>query len=199
MVDALRSRGTIGRESTERALRAVPRHAFVPGSREGEAYADRPLPIGDGQTISAPHMVGKMVDLLDLEGSERVLEVGTGCGYHAAIAAEIVGPENLFSVEYGADLAESAREALSEIGYEGVSIRVGDGREGWPEHAPYDAIYLTCAAPTLPDALVEQLRGEGPIVAPIGTRSQTLYRFWRREDGSLDRENHGGVRFVRMR
>ena len=199
MVDALRSRGTIGRESTERALRAVPRHAFVPGSREGEAYADRPLPIGDGQTISAPHMVGKMVDLLDLEGSERVLEVGTGCGYHAAIAAEIVGPENLFSVEYSAELAESAREVLSEIGYEGVSIRVGDGREGWPEHAPYDAIYLTCAAPTLPDALVEQLRGEGPIVAPIGTRSQTLYRFWRREDGSLDRENHGGVRFVRMR
>ncbi|WP_331234721.1 protein-L-isoaspartate(D-aspartate) O-methyltransferase [Natronorarus salvus] len=199
MVDGLRSRGLIERESTDRALRTVPRHAFVPVSREGEAYADRPLPIGDGQTVSAPHMVAKMLDLLDLDRGERVLEVGTGCGYHAAVTAEVVGPENLSSVEYSADLAEGAHGTLADIGYGDVSIRVGDGREGWPEHAPFDAIYLTCAAPTLPDALVDQLRGEGPIVAPIGTRSQTLYRFWRREDGSLDRENHGGVRFVRMR
>ncbi len=199
MVDGLRSRGLIERPSTEHALRTVPRHAFVPASREGDAYADRPLPIGDGQTISAPHMVATMLDLLELDGDERVLEVGTGCGYHAAVTAEVVGPENLYSVEYSADLAESAREVLSEIGFGELSIRVGDGREGWAEHAPYDAIYLTCAAPRLPDALADQLRGEGPIVAPIGTRSQTLYRFWKREDGSLDRENHGGVRFVRMR
>jgi protein-L-isoaspartate(D-aspartate) O-methyltransferase len=199
MVDALRSRGLIERESTEYALRTVPRHAFVPEPREGEAYADRPLPIGDGQTISAPHMVGKMLDLLDLDGDERVLEVGTGCGYHAAVTAAVVGPENLYSVEYSADLAEGAHETLAEIGYGEVSVHVGDGREGWAEHGPYDAIYLTCAPPRLPDALVDQLGGEGPIVAPIGTHSQTLYRFWRREDGSLDRENRGGVRFVRMR
>ena len=196
MVESLAESGRIERHSTVEALRAVPRHEFVPEGRRGDAYADRPLPIGADQTISAPHMVGIMCDLLELEESETVLEVGTGCGYHAAVTAEIVGDGNVHSVEYVERLAESARGRLSDLGYD-VAVRVGDGREGWPEHAPYDAAYLTCATASLPDAVVEQLRVGGRLVAPIGTASQTLVRATK-TGGGLRRESHGAVRFVRM-
>ena len=137
---------------------AVPRHEFVPENRRGSAYEDRPLPIGEGQTISAPHMVAMMTDLLALDPGERVLEIGTGCGYHAAVTAEIV--DGLRSVEYHEPLAVVARERLARLGYE-VDIRVGDGHEGWPEGAPYDAAYLTCAAPEIPAAVVRQVRPGG--------------------------------------
>ncbi|ELY59359.1 protein-L-isoaspartate O-methyltransferase [Natronococcus amylolyticus DSM 10524] len=181
------------------ALRTVPRHEFVPSDRRGDAYQDRPLPIGDGQTISAPHMVAIMADRLELEPGADVLEIGTGCGYHAAVTAELVGAEGVYSVEYGAELAEQARGRLAETGYGDVSIRVGDGREGWAEHAPYDAAYFTCATPELPDPVVEQVRTGGRLLAPIGTGFQTLVMAEKREDGSLERSEHGGVRFVRMR
>ncbi|MDG5820050.1 protein-L-isoaspartate(D-aspartate) O-methyltransferase [Natronococcus sp. A-GB7] len=181
------------------ALETVPRHEFVPPDRRGDAYQDRPLPIGDGQTISAPHMVAIMADRLELEPGADVLEIGTGCGYHAAVTAELVGAEGVYSVEYGAELAEQARERLAETGYGDVSIRVGDGREGWAEHAPYDAAYFTCATPELPDPVVEQVRTGGRLLAPIGTGFQTLVMAEKREDGSLERSEHGGVRFVRMR
>jgi len=199
LVDRLTSRGRISDPATERALRAVPRHEFVPGNRRSAAYADRPLPIGDGQTVSAPHMVGIMTDLLDLERGDRVLEIGTGCGYHAAVTAEVVGAGNVYSVEYSAELVADARETLSELGYDGISIRQGDGHEGWPEHAPYDAAYLTCAAGDFPEAVVEQVRPGGRLLAPIGSARQTLIRATRRADGSLERESHGAVRFVQMR
>ncbi|MFC4406434.1 protein-L-isoaspartate(D-aspartate) O-methyltransferase [Haloarchaeobius iranensis] len=198
LVDRLDRRSDIERESTLDAVRAVPRHEFVPESRRSEAYADRPLPIGDGATISAPHMVAIMVDALDLSTGDRVLEVGTGCGYHAAVTAEVVGAENVFSVEYSERLASEARERLDRLGYGAIGIRTGDGREGWPEHAPYDAAYLTCAAPGFPDAVVEQVRPGGVVLAPIGTDRQRLVHATRRADGSLDREDRGGVRFVRM-
>lgn len=197
MVDSLASRGQVTDEDVLVAMRAVPRHEFVPPEKRRSAYRDSPLPIGEGQTISAPHMVGIMGDLLDLEAGETVLEIGTGCGYHAAVTAEIVGGGNVYSVEYHRPLAEEARETLDELGYE-VGVRVGDGHRGWPEHAPYDAAYLTCAAESLPEAVVEQLRPGGVIVAPVGTRTQTLVRAERRADGSLRRERHGGVRFVPM-
>ena len=196
MVDRLVDRGRIERERTIEALRTVPRHAFVPDSRRSAAYADRPLPIGEGQTISAPHMVGIMCDLLALEPGEAVLEIGTGCGYHAAVTAEIVGAENVYSVEYVETLARAADERLGELGYD-VSLRVGDGHEGWPSHAPYDAIYLTCAAASVPDALLAQLRTGGRLLAPIGERRQELVSVRKRDDG-LERERHGGVRFVPM-
>jgi len=199
MVERLVDAGTVDDDRVAAALRAVPRHEFVPEPRRGNAYADRPLPIGDDQTISAPHMVGIMADLLALSPGESVLEVGTGCGYHAAVTAELVGPEHVYSVEYGSELAERARDTLARLGYGDVSIRVGDGREGWPDHAPYDAAYLTCAAPELPPAVVEQVRPEGRLLAPIGTRRQTLVAARRRPDGSLARTDHGGVRFVTMR
>jgi protein-L-isoaspartate(D-aspartate) O-methyltransferase len=199
LVDDLLKRGRIEGEATARALRAVPRHEFVPEPKRRKAYADRPLPIGDDQTISAPHMVGIMVDALDLRPGDRVLEVGTGCGYHAAVTAEVVGAGNVYSVEFGPELAREARETLDRLGYDAVSIRQGDGREGWPEHAPYDAAYLTCAAPDLPEAVVEQVRPGGLLLAPIGRGRQTLVLARKREDGTLDREDHGAVRFVEMR
>jgi protein-L-isoaspartate(D-aspartate) O-methyltransferase len=181
------------------ALASVPRHEFVPPDRRDSAYADRPLPIGDGQTISAPHMVAIMADLLAVDPGDDVLEIGTGCGYHAAVTAELVGDENVYSVEYGADLAERARERLAELGYGGVSVRVGDGREGWPANAPYDAAYATCAAAEFPDPVVEQVRTGGRLLAPIGTGRQTLVEATKRSDGSLERTERGGVRFVEMR
>jgi|GEM_PF-167038 len=234
MVDRLLDHGRITEPAVADALRAVPRHEFVPANRQSEAYADRPLPIGDGQTISAPHMVGIMAELLDVgsasdaagdtrdtgDGDDAadagdfgdapnsdtesdaglsVLEIGTGCGYHAAVTAELLGDAGtLYSVEYSADLAERARSTFDRLGYD-VRIRVGDGAEGWSEHAPYDGAYLTCAAELLPDPIAEQTAVGGRIVAPIGSSSQTLYRYTKREDGTLDRENHGGVRFVQMR
>lgn len=181
------------------ALESVPRHAFVPPNRRTSAYEDRPLPIGDGQTISAPHMVAIMADTLDLEPGTEVLEIGTGCGYHAAVTAAMVGAKHVHSVEYSADLAERARDQLAAIGYGDVSVRTGDGRDGWPEHAPYDAAYFTCATPTFPDPVVEQLRPGGQLLAPIGTGFQTLVEATKREGGGLERTEHGGVRFVVMR
>jgi protein-L-isoaspartate(D-aspartate) O-methyltransferase len=199
LVDHLATHAHITDPTTERALRAVPRHEFVPENRRSSAYADRPLPIADGQTVSAPHMVGIMTDLLDLDPGDRVLEIGTGCGYHAAITAEVVGAENVYSVEYSAGLVEDARETLSKLGYDGISIRHGDGHAGWPAHAPYDAAYLTCAATDFPDAVVEQVRPGGRLLAPIGSGHQTLILATRRADGALERESHGAVRFVQMR
>jgi len=196
LADRLRER--VDDERVVEAVRAVPRHEFVPENRREAAYRDRPLPIGEGQTISAPHMVAIMADLLDLTEGNTVLEIGTGCGYHAAVTAELVGAANVYSVEYHESLAQAARERLDRLGYGDVSVRVGDGREGWPDHAPYDRAYLTCAAAELPGTVVAQVRPGGDILAPIGTRRQTLVRARRRADGSLDRETHGGVRFVQM-
>ncbi|WP_299268150.1 protein-L-isoaspartate(D-aspartate) O-methyltransferase [Halorientalis sp.] len=198
MVTSLESAGRVDDPATLAALRAVPRHEFVPERGRDSAYADTPLPIGDGQTISAPHMVAIMTDLLDLSPGDAVLEIGTGCGYHAAVTAELVGPERVFSVEYHDSLAGQARDRLDRLGYGGVSVRAGDGTRGWQEHAPYDRAYLTCAAPDFPDAVVEQVRPGGVLLAPLGTARQTLVRAHKREDGSLNRGDHGGVRFVEM-
>lgn len=198
LVDRLAERESIEDDRVLDAVSSVPRHEFVPDHERLDAYADRPLPIAEGQTISAPHMVAIMAELLDLRPGDEVLEIGTGCGYHAAITAEIVGPENLDSVEYHETLAEQARDQLADVGYGDVSVRAGDGKEGWPEHAPYDRAYLTCAAPEFPDAVVEQIRPEGRLLAPIGRGRQTLVRARKRADGSLARERHGGVRFVEL-
>jgi protein-L-isoaspartate(D-aspartate) O-methyltransferase len=196
LVDRLVETGRIERTSTVDAMRAVPRHEFVPESRRDAAYADRPLPIGADQTVSAPHMVGIMCDHLAVEPGETVLEIGTGCGYHAAVTTEIVGDGNVYSVEYVDRLAREARDRLADLGYD-LCVRVGDGHAGWPEHAPYDAAYLTCAAAQLPDAVAAQLREGGRLVAPIGTTSQRLVTATKTPDG-LEREEHGAVRFVPM-
>lgn len=199
MVERLERGGHCRRDSTAAAMRTVPRHAFVPPDRRDAAYDDRPLPIGDGQTISAPHMVATMVDLLALEVGDRVLEIGTGCGYHAAVVAEVVGPSSVYSVEVSPSLAATARERLADLGYGDIAIRVGDGAAGWPEHAPFDACYLTCATASIPPALFEQVRAGGSVLAPVGERFQELILHRVGEDGVADREHHGGVRFVPMR
>ncbi|MFD1511727.1 protein-L-isoaspartate(D-aspartate) O-methyltransferase [Halomarina rubra] len=198
LVDALRDSDRVRRESVLEALRRVPRHRFVPDEQQADAYADRPLPIGEDQTVSAPHMVAIMADHLSLSPGDRVLEVGTGCGYHAAVTAELVGAANVYSVEYHEDLANDARDTLSLLGYD-VHVRTGDGREGWAEHAPYDAVYATCAPADLPDALVEQLAAGGRLVAPVGTDVQELVVLDKREDGTVSRRTEGRVRFVPMR
>jgi len=198
LVDRLSGRENLD-PATEAAMRAVPRHVFVPESRREAAYLDRPLPIGEGQTISAPHMVAVMTDLLELEPGQTVLEVGTGCGYHAAVTAEVVGPSNVATVECRERLAGRASRQLTATGYGEVSVRVGDGREGWQEHAPYDRAYLTCAAESVPSGVTEQVRPGGLVLAPVGSTQQRLLRARKREDGSLRREHHGEVRFVPLR
>jgi protein-L-isoaspartate(D-aspartate) O-methyltransferase len=181
---------------TRDAMLAVPRHEFVPADRREAAYRDAPLPIGEGQTISAPHMVAIMTDLLALEPGLDVLEIGTGCGYHAAVTAELVGANHVYSVEYHEHLADDAADRLASLGYGDIHVRAGDGRDGWSEHAPYDRAYLTCAAPELPQAIVEQVRPGGVVLAPIGTDRQRLVRATVESDGSVTTESHGGVRFV---
>jgi protein-L-isoaspartate(D-aspartate) O-methyltransferase len=195
LVDRLCAREPLS-DRTAAAMRAVPRHEFVPPKRRGSAYEDRPLPIGNGQTISAPHMVAIMVEVLDADAGDRLLEIGTGCGYHAAVVAEVVGAENVYSVEYHDELAERARATLDNLGYGEISVRAGDGRDGWAEHTPYDAAYLTCAAPSFPQAVLDQVRDGGIVLGPIGDGRQHLVRGVVGEDGLAERTEHGAVRFV---
>lgn len=182
-------------DDTRAAMAAVPRHAFVPEPKRDRAYEDTPLPIGDGQTISAPHMVAIMTELLELSGDERVLEIGTGCGYHAAVTAEVAGQENVYSVEYHGRLAQEARATLASTGYGAVSVKTGDGRKGWEKHAPYDRIYLTCAASNFPEQLRKQLHEGGILLGPLGERRQVLTKD-RQTGEKSKRERHGHVRFV---
>jgi protein-L-isoaspartate(D-aspartate) O-methyltransferase len=178
------------------ALRRVPRHAFVPASRRASAYDDRPLPIGEGQTISQPYIVALMTEAAEVEPGDKVLEVGTGSGYQAAVLAEIAS--DVRSIELLEPLASRARAALDRLGYGAVRTRVGDGYKGWPDAAPFDAILVTAAPPEVPPALVEQLAKGGRLVLPVGPDGevQTLVRLKKREDGTLERSEFGAVRFV---
>ena len=176
------------------AMRTVPRHRFVPAYVRGSAYRDAPLPIGEGQTISQPYVVAFMTEALQLSGGEKVLEIGTGSGYQAAVLALIAG--EVISVERLPRLAEEARRTLAELGYDNVRVVVGDGTQGWPEEAPYDAIMVTAASPEVPAPLLQQLAEGGRLVAPVGPRhTQQLVRV-RREGEELRREDLLGVAFV---
>jgi len=198
MVDTVRRYG-IRNERVLDALMSVPRHLFVPDYLQNSAYDDNPLPIGYGQTISQPYIVALMSDLMELKGDERVLEVGTGCGYQAAVLSLLAA--EVYTVEFIKALADEAAERLKNLGYDNVKVRCGDGYEGWQEFAPYDAVMVTCGAPKLPQPLVEQTKVGGRVVIPLGDPLNTLQltRFIKRKDGSLDKEYHGGVLFVPMR
>jgi protein-L-isoaspartate(D-aspartate) O-methyltransferase len=180
---------------TLRALRRVPRHELVPPEHRAHAYADSPLPIGHGQTISQPFIVAFMTQALGLRGGETVLEVGTGSGYQAAVLAEIAA--RVHTVEILAPLAERARADLARLGYRNVEVRAGDGYRGWPEAAPFDAILVAAAAPRIPEALTAQLKDGGRLVIPVGDAEQTLVLLTRR-GGRLLEERVLPVRFVPM-
>lgn len=177
------------------AMEAVPRDRFVPAEYRDDAYGDHPLPIGYGQTISQPYIVALMTQLLELKGHEKVLEIGAGSGYQAAILSLLA--REVYSVERIPQLAEKARQRLDELGYHNVRIRVGDGYEGWPEHAPYDAIIVTCAAEEVPPPLVEQLADGGRMVIPVGESgwSQRLMLL-RKRGGDVEQREVAGVVFV---
>lgn len=178
-----------------RAMRLVPREAFVPEEVRIFAYDDAPLPIGEGQTISQPYVVALMIEAAALRRTDRVLEIGTGSGYAAAVMAEIAG--EVFTIERLAELAEAARQRLIELGYANVDVRTGDGTLGLPEAAPFDVIVSAAAGPEVPAAWKEQLAPGGRIVMPVGSHeSQKLVRLTRREDGGFDRRSLGDVRFV---
>lgn len=177
------------------AMKKVPRHLFVPPLYRAQAYADHPLPIGEDQTISAPHMVAMMCDLLDLLNGMIVLEIGAGCGYHAAIMAELVGEDgHVYTMDRLSSLVNSASENLRKVGYSNVTVLVGDGTLGIPDHAPYDRISVACAAPDVPPPLIDQLKSGGKMVIPIGRHFQELYLV-ERINGIIKKEK-GGVIFV---
>ncbi len=164
------------------AMRKVPRHEFMPEGMSVSAYSDNAMPIGEGQTISQPYMVALMTELLGLAGSERVLEIGTGSGYQAAVLAELC--EKVYTVERIKTLAERARTTLDRLGCRNVAVKVYDGTYGWKEMSPFDAIIVTAAAPEVPAALVDQLREGGRMVIPVGERfSQTLYKVVKTREG----------------
>jgi protein-L-isoaspartate(D-aspartate) O-methyltransferase len=180
-----------------RALRATPRHLFVPEDLRAHAHEDRPLPIGYGQTISQPYIVALMTELLEPRPTHRVLEIGTGCGYQAAVLAGLV--KELYSIEIVPELAREAAARLRPLGYANVTVLAGDGYRGWPEHAPFDRILLTAAPPKVPQALLDQLAPGGKLVAPEGAGDdQHLVIFEKRPDGKLSRRVSIPVRFVPM-
>ena len=177
------------------AVRKVPRHLFVPKAVVGEAYADHPLSIGHGQTISQPYIVAFMTEALGLHGGETVLEVGAGSGYQSAVLAEIAA--RVHSIEIVETLADEARERLRSLGYAGVEVRAGDGYAGWPEVAPFHAILVAAAAPRVPEPLRQQLRDGGRLVVPVGDEKQELIVVTRR-GASFEERRLLPVRFVPM-
>jgi protein-L-isoaspartate(D-aspartate) O-methyltransferase len=190
----LRSRG-IADERLLAVMSRIARHRFVPGASRGEAYGDFPLPIGSGQTISQPYMVALMTEELRLSGEERVLEVGTGSGYQTAILAELAA--EVFTIELSPELLEPARRLLTELGYDNIHFRAGDGSGGWPEQAPFDRVLVAAAAQAIPGSLTAQLADNGILVIPVGSSQnyQTLMVV-RREGSRLEQREGIGCRFV---
>jgi protein-L-isoaspartate(D-aspartate) O-methyltransferase len=192
---AIAARG-VRSEHVLRAMRSVPREAFLPRRLREFAYEDSPLPIEEGQTISQPYIVAFMTEALALAGGEKVLEIGTGSGYAAAVLAEIAG--EVYTVERIGQLAEKAASALADLGYDNVHVLHGDGTRGWPDHAPYDGIIVAAGGPKIPESLKEQLKIGGRLVIPVGSDSkiQELGRVTRISEEEYRREDLADVRFV---
>lgn len=186
MVRRLEAQGITDQKVLE-VMRRIPRHLFIPNALWDHAYADHPVPIDRGQTISQPYIVALMTQALQLEKSDRVLEIGTGSGYQTAILAELA--KHVYTIERFPELSEKAKKLLTEAGYTNISFLVGDGTLGWPEEAPFDKIIVTAAAPEVPKAFVEQLSERGRLVIPVGGRQvQTLLALTKEEGGKLRRE-----------
>ncbi|MBN1539951.1 MAG: protein-L-isoaspartate(D-aspartate) O-methyltransferase [Candidatus Thermoplasmatota archaeon] len=190
LVEELYSRGDIRSPEVRSAMLSVPRELFIPNFIRFEAYIDRPLPIGRGQTISAPHMVAIMAEEMNAGPGQKVLEIGTGSGYHAAVVSRLIRPGgHVFTVERIGDLAREARKNLSRAGMENVTVIEGDGSIGLPEQAPFDRIYYTCAAPDIPGSVLEQLADGGSLLGVVGPMSgvQGLVRL-KKKDGMISEE-----------
>jgi protein-L-isoaspartate(D-aspartate) O-methyltransferase len=199
MVDSqIRSRG-VGDERLLKVMEMIPRHLFVDEGLINQAYNDNPLPIGERQTISQPYIVALMTEALELKGDEKVLEIGTGCGYQSAVLSKLA--DRVFSIERIASLASRARALLDSLGCFNVLIRVGDGTYGWKEESPFDAIIITAGAPDVPRPFLEQLAVGGRLVVPVGSQhSQTLLKLTRLSEDLEDikKEDLGGCRFVNL-
>jgi protein-L-isoaspartate(D-aspartate) O-methyltransferase len=177
------------------AMRRIPRHLFVPKEEREQAYSDGPLPIGHSQTISQPYIVAIMTELLGIDSTSKVLEIGTGSGYQAAVLGEIA--DSVYTIEIVKPLAERAAQILDSLGYKNIFVRAGDGYQGWPEAAPFDAVIVTAAAPKIPQPLIEQLKTGGRLVIPVGELSQELYLVTKNEEGIV-KQSIIPVRFVPM-
>ncbi len=184
LVEQLRSEG-IKSQGVLNALLKVPRHKFVPASYRHLSYQNRPLPIGQDQTISQPFIVGYMTEAAEIASGERVLEIGTGSGYQAAVLGELA--KEVYTIEIIPELAAGARALLQEMGYKNVQVRTGNGYEGWTEHAPFDAIVVTAAPDEVPKALVEQLAVRGKMIVPVGTDYQQMVVITKTESGVVER------------
>ncbi|GAX60765.1 protein-L-isoaspartate O-methyltransferase [Candidatus Scalindua japonica] len=178
------------------AMNSVPRHLFVPERYRRGSYFDQPLPIGSGQTISQPYIVALMTEMLEVDSEDVVLEIGTGSGYQAAVLSSIV--KELYTIEIVEELGVQVSERLKNLGYDNVKVRISDGRLGWPEKAPFDAIIVTAAAPEIPDPLIKQLKPGGRMVIPVDNDylSQDLLIVEKDEDGNIETKNTIPVRFV---
>lgn len=190
-----------GRDITDpavlQAMRDVPRHRFVPSALQEFAYADRPLPIGHGQTISQPYVVAFMTQMLEVRPEDTILEIGTGCGYQAAVLARMV--KQVYTIEIVQPLADSARALLAELGCKNIFVKADDGFDGWPEHAPFDKIILTCAVQEIPPALIKQLKDGGRIIAPEGAADEVQYLvIATKQNGKIQHRKVLPVRFVPM-
>ncbi len=197
LVKLLEKRGIRDRRVLD-AMGKVPRHLFVPEYIRHAAYEDRPLPIGFEQTISQPYIVAMMTEALELKEGARVLEIGTGSGYQAAVLAEIAA--EVYTVERIPQLFSRAKRLLESLGYDNVHFKLADGTEGWPEHAPYDAIMVTAASPDVPEPLVEQLAVGGVMVIPVGGElTQRLLRIRKVSEDEVETESLGGCVFVKLK
>ncbi|MFO7992277.1 MAG: protein-L-isoaspartate O-methyltransferase [Thermoplasmata archaeon] len=201
LLDELEKYGYIKSNEVKRAMLSIPRENFMPDHMEKYAYVDSPQPIGGGQTISAPHMVAMMVEKLDLEPGHKVLEVGGGMGYHAAVISRVVKEEGIvFSVELLEELARSAEKALEKTGIQNVEVIRGDGSSGYEEEAPYDRISVACAAPEIPPPLIRQLKVGGKLLLPVSSGFfQELIRVTRTAEDKIKKEKLGGVAFVPLK
>jgi protein-L-isoaspartate(D-aspartate) O-methyltransferase len=195
MVDRQIERRGIENPRVLDALRSVKRHLFVPPGEVTSAYEDHPLPIGHGQTISQPYIVALMTEVIEPQPDDRVLEVGTGSGYQAAVLSKLV--KEVYSIEIVEELGKAAAQRLDLLGYDNVTVRVGDGYKGWPEKAPFDAIIVTAAPPEIPQALVDQLADGGRMVVPVGTAFQELMLIEKKK-GEIKKRVITAVRFVPM-
>ena len=197
MVEKLVYFGYLKNKAVIEAMEKVPRHLFLPPDLQEEAYDDRPLPIGESQTISAPHMVAMMCEASELEENNKVLEVGAGSGYHACVIAHIVKKGMVIAIERIKELAEKAEENIKRAGCERIKIVIGDGTKGYAEEAPYDRILVTAAAPEIPQPLITQLKPGGILLIPVGGRfSQDLLKIRKISEEKITKENLGGVVFV---